>query len=122
MSDRKPAEARVVSNSTLVVDDELRPYQVVELIDEDDQLIARYSRYLNIEETAWVRHGVWQSFAPNGQVVSRGNYTRGQEHGPWQDFHDNGQLAAEGRYDIGKEVGCWKYWDRNGQLESQEEK
>jgi hypothetical protein len=104
----------VITENTLAVNGDLCPYQVVELRELSGIVTARYSRYLNAEGTAWVRHGVWQSFSPAGQVTSQGSYAHGLENGLWEDYFENGQVAARGAYDNGRELPGWNFWYEDG--------
>lgn len=113
----RPVTLRVITEITLVVDDDLRPYQVVELLDAADKRTALFSRYLNTEETHWVRHGVFQAFYETGALKSEGSFRRGKEHGPWRDLYENGVVAAAGSYFNGEHVGTWTYRHPDGHAE-----
>ncbi|PRY10640.1 TonB family protein [Pontibacter ummariensis] len=51
----------------------------------------------------------------SGQVMARGNYSRGLKQGNWLFYFPNGQLQAQGSYKNNVPVGLWKFWRENGQ-------
>lgn len=87
---------------------------IAEIPHENGTVRFRYSRYLSMDKTKWIRHGLFRAYHPNGTLASEGNYVHGLETGAWNDFHPNGQLAAEGVYSKGEKIGVWKYWSENG--------
>ena len=111
------ASLRVLSELTTVVADDLRPYQVVELLDTEGNRTELFTRYLTRDGAHWVRHGVFQSFFADGALQSEGVYRHGKEHGPWRDLYQNGVVAAEGSYFHGEHVGTWFYRDPDGHEE-----
>jgi antitoxin component YwqK of YwqJK toxin-antitoxin module len=90
---------------------------IAEIPYEGGGLRFRYSRYLPEGASEWVNHGLFQSYYPNGQISSEGNYEEGNEEGHWREYHANGRLAAEGHYQAGKEHGRWRFWDEEGRPE-----
>ena len=62
------------------------------------------------------RHGYWELYYSNGQLMYKGNYVDGKQHGYWEYYHSNGQLWAKGNYVNGNEHGYWEDYYRNGQL------
>jgi antitoxin component YwqK of YwqJK toxin-antitoxin module len=88
--------------------------EIAEIPYDSGEIRFRYARYLSVDGSRWVRHGLFFAYHSNGQLASEGNYLDGVEHGHWKDFHDNGQLAAEGDYQHGQEVGEWKFWKPDG--------
>ena len=81
---------------------------------EDGTIRLRYSRYLTLDGSRWVRHGLYLAYHNNGKVKSEGYYAHGLEHGQWCDYHSNGRPAAKGRYQDGVEVGTWQFWSEDG--------
>lgn len=90
---------------------------IAEIPYETGELRYRYARYLASDGQEWIRHGLFQSYYPTGQLASEGYYENGKESGVWKDFHDNGRLAAQGEYRDGVECGTWRYWDADGNPE-----
>lgn len=80
----------------------------------------RYSRRPGPGGMGWVRHGLFQSLYPTGQLAQEGTYLDGRESGRWRSYHENGQLASEGEYREGREVGTWRFWNADGSVESVE--
>ena len=78
----------------------------------DGAIQYRYSRYMSDDGIGWIRHGLFCTYHPNGNLASEGSYEHGNEHGLWKDFYDDGSLAAEGQFENGKEVGEWRYFDK----------
>jgi hypothetical protein len=113
----QPATLRIVTELTFALNDDLRPYQVVELLDASSCRVALYSRYLDPDGLHWVRHGVFQAFYPSGALKSEGAYWHGKEQGSWRDHHENGVVAAEGSYHNGAHVGTWLYRHPDGHTE-----
>jgi antitoxin component YwqK of YwqJK toxin-antitoxin module len=94
-----------------------RPDQVLHIAEipyESGAIRFRYARYMSVDGTRWVRHGLFVAYHENGQVASEGEYRDGLEEGLWRDYHENGQLAAEGHYHKGKEQGYWRHWSPGG--------
>lgn len=52
----------------------------------------------------------------SGEVMSKGELSRGLADGNWQYFYEDGALAAEGLYEKGKETGEWKFYSPEGDL------
>ena len=117
---RKPETLRVLAELTTVVGDDLRPYQVVELLDTSSNRTHLFSRYLNAEGNEWIRHGLFQAFYESGALKSEGPFKHGKEHGPWRDLYENGIVAAEGSYSHGEHVGTWKFRHPDGHDEEPE--
>lgn len=89
---------------------------IAEIPYDTGEIRFRYSRVKSSDGTRWIRHGLFQEYHQNGQVISEGEYVNGNEQGLWRDYYPNGQLAAEGFYKDGKEVGVWRYWNEEGDL------
>lgn len=87
---------------------------IAEIPYEDGNIQYRYARYMSSDGTRWIRHGLFQSYHPNGKLAFEGTYVDGKEDGVWTDYHQNGQIAARGHYKSGDEVGDWEFWDENG--------
>lgn len=45
-----------------------------------------------------IKHGYWESYYFNGQLMYKGNWNNGNRHGYWEDYHFNGQLAYKGYF------------------------
>ncbi len=90
---------------------------LVEQREADGTLIASYQRHWDVRGPAWVRHGGYTGFHPNGAPRTQGEYRHGREEGVWRDFHDNGNIACLGEYRLGKEQGLWRFFDREGNEE-----
>lgn len=94
-----------------------RPEDVLHIAEipyESGEIHYRYSRYMSVDGTRWVRHGPFVGYYENGKVKSEGQYVDGLEEGIWRDYYENGQLAAEGCYTKGKEQGYWQFWSLDG--------
>lgn len=87
---------------------------LAEIFYESGEIHFRYSRYLSLDQSSWIRHGLFRSYYSNGKLSSEGFYEDGRAQGVWKDFHENGRLAAEGQFESGKEVGIWRYWNADG--------
>jgi antitoxin component YwqK of YwqJK toxin-antitoxin module len=94
-----------------------RPENVLDIAEipyESGEIHHRYSRYMSVDGTRWVRHGLFVGYHQNGQTKSEGQYVDGLEEGTWRDYYENGQIAAEGCYFKGKEQGYWRFWSATG--------
>lgn len=40
------------------------------------------------------RHGLWEWYYANGNLMSKANFLNGKRHGPWETYHPSGNLAA----------------------------
>lgn len=83
---------------------------IAEISYESGGIKFRYTRFLSVDSTRWIRHGLFMAYHENGNLAYEGHYLNGQEDGLWRDFHPNGQIASEGRYSRGQEVGIWSHW------------
>ena len=54
------------------------------------------------------RHGLWESYYPNGQLRYKGNYQNGKLYGLCEIYYDNGKLWSKGYFKNYKEIGLWK--------------
>ena len=86
---------------------------VIEHREPDGTLLATYGRRWD-PRGAWVRHGHYAGYYPNGVVRTEGKYENGREEGIWRDYHDNGWIACVGSYHLGLEQGLWRFFDREG--------
>ena len=43
----------------------------------------------------------------------------GERHGYWEGYRTNGNLMYKGNYDNGNIIGYWEWYDKNGELETQ---
>jgi antitoxin component YwqK of YwqJK toxin-antitoxin module len=91
--------------------------EIAEIPFESGAIKHRYSRYMNEDQTRWIRHGLFTAFHENGAKASEFQYVHGVEQGECIDFHSNGQVAAKGQYHEGKEQGLWRYWAEDGSEE-----
>ena len=88
---------------------------IAEIPHDNGQVKYRYARYLSVDGTRWIRHGLFHTYYPDGTLASEGTYEHDHEDGLWRDYHANGTVAAEGQYAKGEEVpGTWRYWDITG--------
>lgn len=93
---------------------------IAEILYETGAVRFRYARYLSADGSRWIRHGLFNEFHTDGQLIAEGMYEDGLEEGGWQDYHPNGQAAAQGTYSRGTEVGIWRYWNADGAEEASE--
>ncbi|HTE06253.1 MAG TPA: hypothetical protein VK824_08660 [Planctomycetota bacterium] len=80
-----------------------------------DQLFSRSARVLREDGTP-ERHGVCESFTPDGQPRSREGFSHGVPDGEFQCWHPGGVPAVRGRYAAGLRTGEWCAWDEQGVL------
>ena len=77
----------------------------------------RKENFINLYNEKGERHGLWEWYHSNGQLMYKGNYVAGKEHGLWESYWSNGQLSYKGNYVDGKRHGLWESYYSNGQLE-----
>ena len=65
------------------------------------------------------RHGLWEKYWDNNQLMYKGVYVNGKKHGLWEHYHGNGQFYCKCTYVNGKEHGLWKHYNRDGTIEKQ---
>ncbi len=82
---------------------------------DSEQLLSRTARLLD-EDGVPERHGLTESFYPDGKPQSRSSFVRGVPDGEFQQWHAGGAPACEGRYAMGRRVGQWSLWDEHGVL------
>lgn len=80
----------------------------------DGQPRAVYEYKFEDEEE--VRHGAYQSWYPNGELRSSGQFADGQRTGEWTYFYATGQKRTAGHYEEGRRVGRWSFWTEEGEL------
>ena len=59
--------------------------------------------------------GQWALYPASSKNLSR---KTGYKYGPWQEFAPNGQLIRKGKYDKGNKVGQWYVWTPRGEKEA----
>jgi multimeric flavodoxin WrbA len=65
------------------------------------------------------KHGTWEFYYQNGQLLIVSNYKNGIIEGTYQRYHENGMLHSEGNYVNGKKDGYWKFYKSDGSFENQ---
>lgn len=81
-----------------------------EVYHENGNLLSK-GNYINGE-----KHGYWEVYWFNGNLWHKGSYNQGQRHGYWEEYNSSGTLFYKGNYDI----GYWEYFDVNGKLQSKQ--
>jgi hypothetical protein len=74
----------------------------------------RKENLINLYNDKGERHGYWERYYDNGQLMYKGNYVNGKQHGYWEKYFDNGQLCYKGNYVNGEEHGYWEEYYSNG--------
>jgi antitoxin component YwqK of YwqJK toxin-antitoxin module len=77
----------------------------------------RKENLINLYNEKGKRHGYWEIYYENDQLMSKGNYVNDKEHGYWEWYHDNGQLDSKGNYLNGKLHGYWEAYYSDGDLD-----
>ena len=62
------------------------------------------------------KHGPWEEYHSNGNLMYKENYVNGKKHGPWEDYYFYGNLNDKGNYVNGKMNGLWEGYHPNGNL------
>ena len=62
------------------------------------------------------RHGKWEQWHLNGQLMSVGYYEHDQKTGKWDRWYENGQLEATGNFENDLKSGDWKFYFETGEL------
>lgn len=72
-----------------------------------------------------LRHGQFELYYDNGNMLGKGFYEKGYRVGAWQYFHENGQIWQRGFFKSNgdrlgiKEYGdTWEWFNEGGNLES----
>ncbi len=71
---------------------------------------------INLFNAKGNRHGYWERYYNNGNLMYKGNYVDGNRHGYWEGYYENGKLKYKGNYVDGKEHGYWESYYYNGNL------
>ena len=71
---------------------------------------------INLYNERGEKHGYWEEYYENDQLMSKGDYLNGKAHGLWEFYYVNGQLWYKGDYLNGKAHGLWEYYYSNGVL------
>ena len=72
---------------------------------------------INLFNAKGNRHGYWEDYWSNGNLMHKGNYVDGKENGYWESYWSNGNLDYKGNYVDGKEHGYWEEYWSNGNLD-----
>ena len=84
-------------------------YKVVTPDDWDRTVFAR------VDATGEkVLHGAFQTYYPNGNVSSKGNYKLDALDGVFESWYPTGEIAVSGRYERGLQAGEWVWRHANG--------
>jgi antitoxin component YwqK of YwqJK toxin-antitoxin module len=78
-------------------------------------LSQRYQYYLG-EDGKHVRHGIFESWHPNGKKDNESNWEHGRFHGKLTVWRNDGSLSQMGDYKEGREDGLWQFWHVNSKL------
>ena len=71
-----------------------------------------------------LRHGQFELYYDNGNILAKGCYENGHRVGAWQIFYENGHIMARGfftsdgsRLGIEEYGDTWEHYDEDGTLE-----
>jgi antitoxin component YwqK of YwqJK toxin-antitoxin module len=73
---------------------------------------------INLYNERGEKHGYWEEYYDNGQLMRKGNFVNGNRDGYWEEYRPNGQLLWKGNYVNGNLDGYWEWYYSNGQLMS----
>lgn len=62
------------------------------------------------------RHGLYQRWECNGQILERINYSLNKRHGLFNSWYYTGKLMKQVNYIHGEKDGLYQYWNKNGTL------
>jgi antitoxin component YwqK of YwqJK toxin-antitoxin module len=62
------------------------------------------------------KHGPWEHYWQNGNLMHKGEFKDGQRVGYWEIYNRNGSLRYNGIYNMNKCVGLWKTYYPDGTL------
>jgi antitoxin component YwqK of YwqJK toxin-antitoxin module len=57
------------------------------------------------------RHGIWEKYWLNGQLMYRRYYINGKADGYWEYYFDDGTLYYKGKYINDQLIGLWYYYN-----------
>ncbi|HVS09599.1 MAG TPA: hypothetical protein VMS76_06960 [Planctomycetota bacterium] len=60
------------------------------------------------------RHGAWNFWSHQGQILAEGAYDYGRREGLWTFWHENGLRAYQGRYHADRAIGAHVRWHDSG--------
>jgi len=49
---------------------------------------------MNQRNTKGQKHGLWESYWSDGQLLRKGTYINGKRHGLWESYHENDELQT----------------------------
>ena len=77
---------------------------------------------INLYNERGEKHGYWECYYENGQLMSKGNFVNGNREGYWEWYRSDGQLWCKGNLVNGHRKGYWEFYKDytydNGQLMS----
>ena len=62
------------------------------------------------------RHGLWETFTPQGQLEMKGTYNDGKPTGKWDYYYPFGALMRTATYKDGKLQGKSVYYAKQGRI------
>jgi antitoxin component YwqK of YwqJK toxin-antitoxin module len=71
---------------------------------------------INLYNERGEKHGYWEEYWSNGQLLWKGNFVNGNRDGYWEWYYTHGQLISKGRYVNDKREGYWEDYYSSGQL------
>ncbi len=55
------------------------------------------------------RHGYWEHYYFNGNISTKGTYSKNKRHGYWEDYLQDGKLNWLGHFDNDERIGYWEW-------------
>jgi antitoxin component YwqK of YwqJK toxin-antitoxin module len=86
---------------------------VIEVKDDSDSFIKEKQIYNTKDSLAT---GLWEIYAPNGNVIDQRPFNEGKLHGTRKIFDDSGRLQIKENYDKGEFQGLYVAYFSNGSI------
>lgn len=79
--------------------------------------LSDYSLYQIVEYKNDKKHGLLQTYSPEGYVESESLYSNGKRDGVYKKFFKNGKIKISGTYQNSKKSGKWIYYNSDGSIQ-----
>lgn len=89
--------------------------------EQGQQLVSEVYKNDTLVSSGWFtkegsKDSLWQTFYPNGNLLSKGNYVNGKKEGVWTYYFPNQKIEQKGRYKDDLPTSEWVWYYPNGQI------
>ncbi len=78
--------------------------------------LSQRCHYYLREDGKHIRHGLFESWHPNGKKDNETHFEHGRSHGKATIWRSDGSMRHTGEYKKNREEGLWQYWHADSKL------